>query len=182
MPVGQVVNQPARARVKTFISANPIVAGITAADMYWILEGLTGVFMVYASVKGIAGVDKWFGGHADLVGVFMALAAFFRVLDVVEEEVNIIMSALLIFMAGVAGGLSQQQVVDAAKDTASSMTPEFSFNANIASVGGATNCEWWNKRQNRKLSGDPANPSTEAGWCASAVSSKAKGYQDCECK
>lgn len=176
MSIGKVVTAPSRPRIASFVSTEPVLFGKTLADWYWIAEGLSGAVLVYVGVKNIAGAGQWFGGYPELVGVAMFVAAIFRVSDLMEEETNIVMSALLIFLAGIIGGLTTSGVVTAAAETAKSITPEFSYNANIASVGGATTCEWWNNRQNRKLAGD------EASWCASAVSSKSKGYQDCECK
>ena len=169
-------------RVASFISASPIVFGLTIADMFWIVEGIAGAALSYAAFTGTGSAAHWFGGHASAVGIFMVAATFFRVTNFMEEETNMVMSVLLLLAAGSIYGISGNDVTNELKG----VTPTFNYHAqtpqkaNLPQIQQATlapraSCVWHNTKQNRALKG------TEAQWCKAAVESKQAGSEFCKC-
>ena len=144
-----------KVRAATFISSRPLVMGLTIADMYWILEGVSGAAMAYYAMAGNE-IDNWFSGHASTIGVLMVLAAVLRVSNFWEEEINIAASALLLVLAANAGG-AKPDIERAIQNGA----PSFSYNANVAQP-----CTWKNIKTGAVL-----NPA-EIKWCKDTQSDK----------
>ena len=134
--------------------------GLSIVDYYWIAEGISGASMAYYGLATDS-IDSWFGGNAATVGVIMVVAAFFRVANFLEEEVNMLASVLILVLAANAGGAKNdiENMIDRG-------TPIFSYNANVAQPSSGVKAQWFNTEKNIWLEGDPSNPKTQAGWCA----------------
>ena len=131
--------------------------GLSIVDYYWIAEGISGASMAYYGLATDS-IDSWFGGNAATVGVIMVVAAFFRVANFLEEEVNMLASVLILVLAANAGGAKKdiENMIDRS-------APTFSYNANVAQP---RNCTWKNIKSGATLN------DAEIKWCKETQSDK----------
>ena len=131
--------------------------GLSIVDYYWIAEGISGASMAYYGLATDS-IDSWFGGNAATVGVVMVVAAFFRISNFLEEEVNMLASVIILVLAANAGGAKKdiENMID-------SGTPTFSYNANVAQP---RNCTWKNIKSGATLN------DAEIKWCKETQSDK----------
>ena len=131
--------------------------GLSIVDYYWIAEGISGASMAYYGLATDS-IDSWFGGNAATVGVIMVVAAFFRVANFLEEEVNMLASVLILVLAANAGGAKKdiENIIDRG-------APTFSYNANVAQP---RNCTWKNIKSGATLN------DAEIKWCKETQSDK----------
>jgi len=168
----QKMNRP---KVDSLLSTRPMVMGLTIIDIYWIIEAIIGIGIVWAALAD-TDVKYWFNGNAAFFGTLMIIFAGCRVFNILEDEVNAFMSLALVLACTQIFGIKPDMVADQLSKAA----PTISYYAQVpqqASLHATPKaCTWYNTAKSIKLN------DAQAQWCATE---KAKGTPEasvCECK
>jgi len=164
-----------RTKVDSPLSTRPIVMGLTIIDLYWVIEAIIGVCIVWAALAD-TDVKFWFNGNAAFFGTLMIVFAICRVFNILEDEVNAFMSLALILACTQIFGINKEMV----QAQLSKAAPTITYYAQVpqqASLHATPKaCTWYNTAKSIKLN------NAQAQWCATE---KAKGTPEasvCECK
>lgn len=165
-----------RTKVDSLLSTRPIVIGLTLIDLYWIIEAVIGVVIVWAALAD-TDVKYWFNGNAAFFGTLMIIFAGCRVFNILEDEVNAFMSLALVLACTQIFGIKPDMVAD----QIAKASPTITYYAqvpqpNSLQAAPAKACEWYNTAKNIKL-----NPS-QGEWCAKEVAAKNPESNVCVCK
>lgn len=163
-----------KTKVDSLLSTRPIVVGLTLIDIYWIIEAIIGVAIVWAALADTE-VKYWFNGNAAFFGTLMIIFAGCRVFNILEDEVNAFMSFALVLACTQIFGIKQEMV----KDQLDKVIPTVNYYAQVpqaASLSSPKACTWYNTAKGIKLN------DAQAQWCSAE---KANGNPEaavCECK
>lgn len=173
-------------RISSFIATKQWALGLTIADMYWLIESIIGIFLIY---KGIGRVLEDDSSKLErmlpVIGIMMIVFAILRVTNTFEEEVNILSSlalvALIMTMVSMADNkvIDKQILTDSVRMSYNAVIPDvdsISNNEPTNASGNKKSCQWFNTRTNEWLNGDKAK------WCKDAVEKKWQGNEFCTCK
>lgn len=168
----QKMNRP---KVDSLLSTRPMVIGLTIIDIYWIIEAIIGIGIVWAALAD-SDVKNWFNGNAAFFGTLMIIFAGCRVFNILEDEVNAFMSLALILACTQIFGIKADMI----KEQLDKVSPTVTYYAQVpqqASLPATPKtCTWYNTAKGIKLN------EAQAQWCATE---KTKGNPEasvCECK
>lgn len=172
----RAVSKMNRAKVDSLLSTRPIVMGLTIIDIYWVIEAIVGVCIVWAALAD-TDVKFWFNGNAAFFGTLMIIFAGCRVFNILEDEVNAFMSLALVLACTQIFGIKPDMVADQLSKAA----PTISYYAQVPQPASlqstpAKACEWYNTVKNIKLT-----PS-QGEWCAKELAAKNPDANVCACK
>ena len=172
----RAVSKMNRAKVDSLLSTRPIVMGLTIIDIYWVIEAIVGVCIVWAALAD-TDVKFWFNGNAAFFGTLMIIFAGCRVFNILEDEVNAFMSLALVLACTQIFGIKPDMVADQLSKAAPTITyyAQVPQPASLQSTP-AKACEWYNTAKNIKLT-----PS-QGEWCAKEVTAKNPEANVCACK
>lgn len=172
----RAVSKMNRAKVDSLLSTRPIVMGLTIIDIYWVIEAIVGVCIVWAALAD-TDVKFWFNGNAAFFGTLMIIFAGCRVFNILEDEVNAFMSLALVLACTQIFGIKPDMVADQLSKAAPTITYYAQVpQASSLQAAPAKACEWYNTAKNIKL-----NPS-QGEWCAKEVAAKNPEANVCACK
>lgn len=164
-----------RAKVDSLLSTKPIVAGLTLVDIYWIIEAIIGVAIVWAALADTE-VKNWFNGNAAFFGTLMIIFAGCRVFNILEDEVNAFMSLALIMACTQIFGINKEMV----QEQLSKAAPTVTYYAQVPQPASlpttSKTCTWYNTAKGIKLN------DAQAKWCADEVQKNNPEAKACECK
>lgn len=165
-----------RTKVDSLLSTRPIVMGFTIIDIYWVIEAIIGVCIVWAALAD-TDVKFWFNGNAAFFGTLMIIFAGCRVFNILEDEVNAFMSLALVLACTQIFGIKPDMVADQLSKAAPTITYYAQVpQPNSLQATQAKACEWYNTAKNIKLT-----PS-QGEWCAKEVAAKNPDANVCFCK
>ena len=165
-----------RTKVDSPLSTRPMVMGLTIIDIYWIIEAIIGVCIVWAALAD-TDVKNWFNGNAAFFGTLMIFFAGCRVFNILEDEVNALMSFMLILACTQIFGIKPDMVADQFSKAAPTITYYAQVpQASSLQAAPAKACEWYNTAKNIKLN------SSQGEWCAKEVAAKNPEANVCACK
>lgn len=169
----QKMNRP---KVDSLLSTRPMVIGLTIIDIYWIIEAIIGIGIVWAALAD-TDVKNWFNGNAAFFGTLMIFFAGCRVFNILEDEVNALMSFMLILACTQIFGIKPDMVADQLSKAA----PTISYYAQVPQASSlqaapAKACEWYNTAKSIKLT------QSQGEWCAKEVAAKNPAANVCACK
>ncbi len=131
MAISTVVNQQ-QTRIATSLSTKPLIMGLTAVDIGWVLHLFVAVWIGYHAFHGHNPL-LWLGLDAPpyKIGV-VALAegtrAILSMANVWEEEINWAASTVLVLVLLSAGGADMSRITDV------SVSPSFDYSPTVASI------------------------------------------------
>lgn len=167
----QKMNRP---KVDSLLSTRPMVMGLTIIDIYWIIEAIIGVAIIWAALAD-TDVKNWFNGNAAFFGTLMIFFAGCRVFNILEDEVNALMSFMLILACTQIFGIKPDMVVD----QIAKASPTITYYAQVpqsSSLNPAKACEWYNTAKNIKLN------QSQGDWCAKELAANNPEAKVCACK
>ena len=165
-----------RTKVDSLLSTRPMVMGLTIIDIYWVIEAIIGVFIVWAALAD-TDVKYWFNGNAAFFGTLMIIFAGCRVFNILEDEVNAFMSLALVLACTQIFGIKPEMVKEQITKVAPTVTYYAQVPQNISQGAPADKkCEWYNTAKNIKLT-----PS-QGQWCAQELAKQNPDASVCECK
>lgn len=170
----RAVSKMNRAKVDSLLSTRPIVMGLTIIDIYWVVEAIVGVCIVWAALAD-TDVKFWFNGNAAFFGTLMIIFAGCRVFNILEDEVNAFMSFALVLACTQIFGINKEMV----QEQLSKAAPTVTYYAQVpqaASLSSTKACTWYNTTKGIKLN------DAQAKWCADEVQKNNPEAKACECK
>jgi hypothetical protein len=126
-----VAGDPKRIRIATMLSTKPLLMGMSAVDLGWMIHLVAAVYMGYYAFQGQNPLD-FTGLNAPpykigVVAIAEGARAILSMANVWEEEINWAASTILVLVLMTAGGADMDR-------TSNAMPNSFQFNSNIAQV------------------------------------------------